>query len=98
MRASIMSLDAIRLGGGKYRRLAGNDLVCRETSESPCCCATSVTIIELRMKVPLHIQSPTTYTARPRQRNARDASPSARPISHAYLAKRALSRVDSFGL
>jgi len=69
--------------------LAGKDLDCRETSESPRCCATRVTIIEFRMKVPLLMESPTTYTARPRRRKTRDASPSACPISHAYLAKRA---------
>src|SRR4051812_23599812 len=50
------------------------------------------------MKVPLLVVSPTTYTARPPVRKTREASASACPISHTYLASRAWSRIERAGL
>lgn len=74
---------APRLGGGMYRRLAGNAREWRESSVRPCRSATAATIAELRTNVPRTVESPTTYTARPPPFRTRDVSANEPPISHA---------------
>ncbi len=97
MRVSIASLDWPRFGAGKYLRLAGNDRDFLEIRERPCRWATAVTTIEFRTNVPLIVESPTTYTARPPRRSTRAVSERAFPISHTYRANKARLRLESTG-